>query len=816
MNATTSRAADTPTGAGAGTGTGTAPRDFIRAIVADDLAAGRHATVATRFPPEPNGYLHIGHAKSIVLNFGLARENGGTCNLRFDDTNPLTEDMEFVESIQENVRWLGYEWDALHFASDYFDRLYDRAERLIEKGLAYVDSLSEEEIRAHRGTVTEPGRESPYRDRSVEENLDLFRRMREGEFPEGSHVLRAKIDMAAPNMKMRDPLLYRIRHAEHYRTGDRWCIYPMYDFTHCLSDSFERITHSLCTLEFENNRELYDWILDAVEEPEPHPRQIEFARLNLSYTVLSKRRLLELVEEGHVEGWDDPRMPTLSGLRRRGLTPAAIRDFCERIGVARADNVVDVALLEHSVRDDLNTRAPRVLCVLRPLKLVIENYPEGPPGGAEELDAPYFPRDVGKPGSRKLPFSRELWIERDDFALDPPKGFHRLAPGREVRLRYGYVVRCTGVVRDPETGEVTEVRCTYDPQTRGGSAPDGRKVKGTIHWVSAAHAREAEVRLYDRLFQVPRPAAGEGDYRSHLNPESLVTLTGCKLEPAAADSEPGARFQFERQGYFYRDPVANAGRGPGEPPVFHRIVTLRDTWAKVAGRAATGQGDRNGPQEDLRAKARERFVDPPEGDRKPDRRPAALRRDPLDALSAVERSRYDRLITELAVGPEDARVLATDPEEDGRADLFREAVAVHDSPRTVANWLVNELPRAGGDRPVSELPFGGRELAELVALVDDGTLSSTLGREVLEELVARGGSPREIVRRRDLEQVSDAAALEAAVERALAEHPEEAERLRSGEDKLRGFFVGRVMRATGGKANPELVQRLLRERSGAG
>ena len=550
------------------------PRDFLRAIVAEDLASGKHSVVRTRFPPEPNGYLHIGHAKAIVLNFGVARELGGTCNLRFDDTNPLTEEMEYAEAIQEDVRWLGFEWDGLFFASDYFEALYERAEVLIRKGLAYVDDLSEEEIREYRGTVTEPGRPSPYRDRPVEENLDLFRRMRAGELPDGSCVLRAKIDLASPNMKMRDPLVYRIRHAEHYRTGRAWCIYPFYDFTHCLSDSIERITHSFCTLEFENNRELYDWFIDAVDEPEPHPRQIEFARLNLSYTVLSKRRLLELVQEKRVEGWDDPRMPTLSGLRRRGVTPAAIRDFCERIGVARADNVVDVEMLEHSIRDDLNTRAPRVLCVLRPLKLIVESYPEGE---TEELDAPYFPHDVGKPGARKLPFSRELWIERDDFAEQPPQGFHRLAPGREVRLRYGYIVRCVGVDRDPATGEVTAVRCVHDPESRGGSAPDGRRVPGTIHWVSAAHAADVEVRLYDRLFRVPRPAGGEEDYRSHLNPESLVVIEGAKLEPAAAGAEPGSRFQFERQGYFYLDPKLSAGGRR----VFNRTVTLRDTWAKI-------------------------------------------------------------------------------------------------------------------------------------------------------------------------------------------------------------------------------------------
>ncbi len=767
------------------------PRDFIRAIVAADLASGKHSRIATRFPPEPNGYLHIGHAKSICLNFGVAGENGGTCNLRFDDSNPETEEMEYVESIQKDIRWLGFEWDGLHFASDYFEALYDRAETLIEKGLAYVDSLSEDEIRAYRGTVTEPGRESPYRSRSVEENLELFRRMRAGELPDGAAVLRAKIDMAAPNMKMRDPLLYRIRHAEHYRRGSAWSVYPLYDFTHCLSDSLERITHSFCTLEFENNREIYDWILDAVGEPEPHPRQIEFARLNLSYTVLSKRRLLELVREGHVEGWDDPRMPTLSGLRRRGVPSAAIRDFSERVGVARADNVVDYALLEHSIRDALNTEAPRVLAVLDPLKVVIENYPESPAGQAEELEAPYFPRDVGKPGSRALPFSRELWIERDDFSEDPPKGYHRLAPGREVRLRYGYFIRCTGVVKDEATGRVTEVRCTYDPATRGGSAPDGRKVRGTIHWVSAGSALEAEVRLYDRLFTVSRPAAGAEDYRTYLNPESLVVARGARIEPSVASAAPGSRFQFERQGFFFLDPKASAEGAP----VFNRIVTLRDGWVRQESRepapaAATGPEPTGVAEPDAGKSGR---PSPPP--------------DPRQGLDPQALERFERFRGERGLDAQDARLLAEDP---ARAELFEEALARHDNARAIANWIVNDLLREAKERPLAELPFGGAELAELVALVDDGTLSTPLAREVFARLVEAGGSPRAIARERGLEQVSDASALDPLVARVLAEHPEEAERLRAGEAKLLGYFVGQVMRESRGKANPAEVQRILK------
>ncbi len=549
-----------------------APRDFIREIVAADLASGATGgRVATRFPPEPNGYLHIGHAKSICLNFGIAREFGGSCNLRMDDTNPAKEDEEYVDSIIADVRWLGFDWgDRLYYASDYFERLYGFAERLIEGGKAYVDDQSAEEIRATRGTLTEPGRNSPWRGRPVAENLDLFRRMRAGEFPDGARVLRAKIDMAAPNVVLRDPTLYRIKRATHHRTGDAWCIYPMYDFAHCLSDAIEGITHSICTLEFEINRPLYDWVIENADAP-ARPRQYEFARLNLTYTVLSKRKLLRLVQGGTVSGWDDPRMPTLSGFRRRGYTPEAIRAFCEKIGVGKRDSTVDVALLEHCLREDLNRRAPRMMGVLRPLKLVVENYPEG---RTEELDAVNNPEDPGA-GSRKLPFSRELWIDREDFREDPPKGFLRLAPGREVRLRYAYFVTCTGVVKDAG-GEVVEVRCTYDPATRGGDAPDGRKVKVTLHWVSAARAQEAEVRLYDRLFAQENPDEAE-DFLTALNPSSLEVLRDCKIEPALAEAAPGAIVQFERVGYFAAD--ARESR-PGSP-VFNRAVTLRDAWEKI-------------------------------------------------------------------------------------------------------------------------------------------------------------------------------------------------------------------------------------------
>ena len=551
--------------------------DFIRNIIAEDLRINKNeGRVVTRFPPEPNGYLHIGHAKSICLNFGIAAENkGGVCHLRFDDTDPGKEDIEYIESIKADVKWLGFDWGKhLYYASDYFDQLYEYAVQLIKKGKAYVCSLSPEEIKEYRGTLTEPGKDSPYRSRPVEENLDLFARMRAGEFGDGTHILRAKIDMASPNLNMRDPAIYRIKRMPHHRTGNKWCIYPMYDYTHCLSDSIEGITHSICTLEFEDHRPLYDWVLDQLEV-ECHPQQIEFARLNLSHTIMSKRKLLKLVESGVVTGWDDPRMPTISGLQRRGYTPESIRDFCERIGVAKRDSTVDVALLEHCVRQDLNQRAPRVMGVLRPLRVVIENYPEDQ---VEELEAINNPEDPGM-GSRKVPFSRVLYIEQEDFRENPPKKYFRLAPGREVRLRYAYYIKCVGVVKDEQTGEIIELRCTYDPETRGGGAPDGRKVKATLHWVSAAHSLRAEVRLYDHLFLKANPdeVKDEGDFRANFNPNSLETLTSCRVEPGLANAAQGSRFQFERQGYFCVDTKDSSDKAL----VFNRTVTLRDTWAKI-------------------------------------------------------------------------------------------------------------------------------------------------------------------------------------------------------------------------------------------
>jgi glutaminyl-tRNA synthetase len=555
-------------------------QSFIRKIVDEHLASGRFAGVVTRFPPEPNGYLHIGHAKSICLNFGLARDYGGRCHLRYDDTNPTKETEEYVAAIEDDVRWLGFDWGPhLYHASDYFEQLYGWAVQLVEAGLAYVDDLSADEIREHRGTLTGPGRESPWRDRPVAENLDLFRRMRAGEFADGARVLRAKIDMASPNLNLRDPVMYRIRKVPHQQTGDAWCIYPMYDWAHGQSDSIEGVTHSICTMEYEDHRPLYDWYLDRLGLH--HPQQIEFARLNLSHTVLSKRRLLALVEGGHVAGWNDPRMPTIAGLRRRGYTPEAIRDFCERVGVAKNAALTDLALLEHCLRDDLNRRAPRAMAVLRPLRLVIENYPEGQ---VEMMEAANNPEDPSM-GTRQVPFSRVLYIERDDFRETPPKKYYRLFPNNEVRLRWAYLVRCTGWATD-ERGEVVEVRCTYDPATRGGEAPDGRRPRATIHWVSAAHAVEAEVRLYDHLFRTPVPGAGRAgeDWLPDLNPGSLERVTGARLEPSLARAEPGARYQFERNGYFCADTVDSA---PGRP-AWNRTVTLRDTWARIEKGAGSG------------------------------------------------------------------------------------------------------------------------------------------------------------------------------------------------------------------------------------
>ncbi|HEY52118.1 MAG TPA: glutamine--tRNA ligase/YqeY domain fusion protein [Caldilineae bacterium] len=764
-------------------------KDFIREIVAEDNRTGRYGgRVVTRFPPEPNGFLHIGHAKSISLNFGVAEENGGVCHLRFDDTNPETEDMSYVESIQRDIRWLGFDWgEHLYFASDYFEQFYAFAVRLIEAGRAYVDSLSEEEIRVYRGTVTEPGRNSPYRERSVEENLELFRRMRAGEFPDGAHVLRAKIDMASPNMKMRDPLLYRIRHASHYRRGDEWCIYPMYDFAHPLEDAIENVTHSLCTLEFENNRAVYDWLLDSLFD-EPRPHQYEFARLALDYTVMSKRKLLQLVNEGYVSGWDDPRMFTISGLRRRGVTPEAIRTFVERVGVAKVNSRVETVLLEHTIRDDLNYRARRVMAVLDPLKVVISNYP----AGAEEwLDADYWPRDIPREGTRKVPFGRTIYIEREDFAEEPPRGFKRLSPGQEVRLRHSYVIKCEEVIRD-ELGRVLELRCTYDPTTLG-ARPRGRKVKGAIHWVSAEHALPAEVRLYDRLFARANPDdTSEGKtFKDYLNPNSLITLDRAFVEPSIAADPTDTRYQFERQGYFIQDAVDSRP----EALVFNRIIGLRDTWTKRAEPAPQAGASRP--------------VDPAgmvvEGTRSEARDRARAENPPLQAA-------YERYRTEFGLEEQDADLLSGDLTT---AAFFDAALAAHNNPKSLANWINNVLQGEIKDATIASLPFGGAEFGKLVALVDAKTISHNQGKQVLAEMLANGGDPETIVAAKGMKQISDADALAPIIDQIMADNAGKVSAYRNGKIGLLGFFMGQVMRQTGGKANPQLVKTLLEEKLSA-
>ncbi|HVW34094.1 MAG TPA: glutamine--tRNA ligase/YqeY domain fusion protein [Acidimicrobiia bacterium] len=761
--------------------------DFIRDIIDEDNRTGKYGgKVLTRFPPEPNGYLHIGHAKSICLNFGLAEQYGGRCNLRFDDTNPEKEEVEYVESIMNDVRWLGFSFgDRALYASDYFEEMYELALVVIGNGEAYVDDLSDEEIREYRGTLSEPGRPSPYRDRSVEENLDLFRRMRAGEFGDGERVLRARIDLAASNMKMRDPLLYRIRHAEHHRTGSAWCIYPMYDWAHPLEDAIEGVTHSLCTLEFENNRELYDWVIDHTGVSARHgyvrPYQHEFARLALDYTVMSKRKLLTLVEEGHVAGWDDPRMPTIAGMRRRGYRPEAIRAFADLIGVAKVNSTVDIGKLEYCVRDDLNWIAPRVLGVLTPLPVTVTSWPEG---SVEQLVAPYFPADVGKPGERTVPFTRELFIDRDDFSLDPPPGWQRLAPGRTVRLRHGYCVTCDSVETDA-SGEVVSLSVTHLPGSVG-TSPDGVKVSGVIHWVSAPESISAEVRLYDRLFKDPRPEDAGGDFIANLNPDSLEVVADARLEPSLAGAEPGSRWQFERVGYFFVDPLDGA---------FNRIVTLRDSWARVDAGPARAE-----PKEKS-AKARTR---PPKKSGT-EYRAEARRRDPVLA------ERFGRYTAELGLSENDADLLTGDRPT---GDLFEAAVSGGGPAAAVARWIVNELPRELGDRELDEVALTGAALGGLVRAVESGTISGPAGKEVFAVLVAVGGDPDAIIAERGLAQISDESAIAAMVDEVIAANPDKAEAYRAGRTNLAGFFVGQVVRASQGKANPQVVQKLVAQRLG--
>ncbi len=755
-------------------------------MIRGDVAAGRYGgQVVTRFPPEPNGYLHIGHAKAICVDFGVAVEFRGRCHLRMDDTNPTTESMEYVEAIQKDVRWLGFDWgEHMYYASDYFERLYELGEKLIQLGRAYVCDLSDDDFSAkYRGTITQAGNESPYRGRPVAESLDLFRRMRAGEFQAGQRVLRAKIDMASPNMKLRDPPLVRIKHAHHYRTGDAWCIYPLYDYAHCLEDSFEGVTHSLCTMEFESARDLYDWVITATEVPHV-PHQTEFARLNLTYTVMSKRKLLELVEKKHVNGWDDPRLPTLAGLRRRGFTPEAIRDFCAKIGVAKNLSTVDVALLESCVRDDLDRKSPRVMAVLRPLKLVIESVAEG---AVEALDAPYWPEGT-RPASeaaalsRALPFSRTLFIERDDFMEEPPAGYHRLAPGRSVRLRHSHVVTCTGVVKN-DAGEVIEVRCSHAPSAGGGTP--AKRVDGTIHWVSASEALDVEVRLYDRLFSVEAPGQGDGDFTLEMNPHSLEILRA-KVEPSAGRAQAGDRFQFERLGYFYADPDSKTGA-----PVFNRVVPLKDSWVKSA---TTSDASRHS------AAKKERKAEAGKS-------PAAPKTEQAE-LSPAAASLRDAhgLPAELA------RVITQEPL---LGELLQQALAAPGGAgiaKPVALLLVNEVLGEARSRKLETVPFRGAALVELQKLQADGTISSAQVKEVLLQMMATGKPPRDIVAEKGLAQISGADALAPLVEQVLAESADAVQRYRAGNVNVLGALVGMVMKKSQGRANAKLVSELLKQK----
>ena len=738
-------------------------KDFLRTIVQDDLKSGKYKEVITRFPPEPNGFPHIGHAKSIAINFGIARDYNGHCNLRMDDTNPTTEDTAYVEALKNAVEWLGFEWkDDVRYTSDYFHQLYAWAQELIKMEKAYVDSLDEETMREYRGTVKEPGKRSKYAERSVEENLDLLEKMKNGEFKDGEHVLRAKIDMSAANMKMRDPLLYRIRHAHHYRAGNEWAIYPMYDFGHCLSDYIEGVTHSICTLEFENNREIYDWMIDTLGLEPPRPYQYEFARLNINYTVMSKRKLLELVNEKYVYGWDDPRLPTIAGLRRRGYTPESILNFCESVGVAKANSTVDVAQLEFAIRDDLNTKVPRVMCVLDPLKVTIENYQ-----GDEELDGSYYPEDVPKEGSRKIPFSKEIYIERDDFEENPPKGYFRLTPDQAVRLRYGYIITCKEVIKD-ENGNITEIIAEYNPNSKSGSDTSGIKVKSAIQWVEAKTAKAVEVRLYDRLYKCEAPEGLED-----LNPDSLKIINNALIEPAVITDKLDERFQFERQGYFYADPVDYTN----EKPVFNKIVGLKDSWGKK----------KKTPQSTPKEKKVQ--ID---GEAEP--------------MTEEQQKLFEKYTKELKLNNMVADILARDEK---LSSFYSDALAVNNSPVSIANLVANDVAKELKEKEISDLKFNAAQIAELVKMLDDETISSKIAKQVFEEMVKTGENPNKIVEDKGLVQISDPTVIEPIIDEIIAKNPENVEKFKAGNNKLLGFFVGQTLKATGGKANPQVVNQLV-------
>ena len=743
-------------------------KDFLRVIIEEDLKSGKYKEVVTRFPPEPNGFPHIGHAKSIYINFGIASEYNGRCYLRMDDTNPTKEDTKYVEALKDAVKWLGFDWgNSVHFTSDYFPKLYDYAVELIKMGKAYVDSLDEEDIRKYRGTVTEAGKRSKYSERSIEENLDLFLRMKNGEFKDGEHILRAKIDMNAANMKMRDPLLYRIRHAHHFRAGDRWSIYPMYDFAHCLSDYIEGISHSFCTLEFENNRDIYDWVLDTLGLKSQRPYQYEFARLSINYTVMSKRKLLELVEGGQVDGWDDPRMPTIAGYRRRGYTRESILKFCDQIGIAKANSTVDVAQLEFCIRDDLNTKVPRVLCVLDPLKITIENYEDH-----EEIDAPYYPHDVPKDGSRKLPFSRNIYIERDDFNENPPKGYFRLTPEQPVRLRHGYIITCKKVIKD-DNGNIVEIKAEYHPDSKSGDDTSGIKVKSAIQWVSAKEAKTVEVRLYDRLYSSESPESIED-----LNPDSLKVIKNALIEPAVINEKPDVRFQFERQGYFYADPIDYTD----EKPVFNKIVGLKDSWGKKT------KVTQNTPK----PQAKKVQVD---GE--------------VVAMNEVQKRLFNKYTNEHGLNNEVANTLARD---ENLSSFYEKAISSLNSPISIANIVTNEVAREIKENQGSQLKFSSAQIAELIKMVDDEIISNKIAKVVFEDMAKSGKNPTQIVETKGLVQISDPSKISPIIDEVIAKNSDNLAKFKAGNSKLLGFFVGQVLKATGGKANPKIVNQLVAQK----
>ncbi|MEA1982417.1 MAG: glutamine--tRNA ligase/YqeY domain fusion protein [Campylobacterota bacterium] len=739
-------------------------KDFLRTIVEKDLQAGKYKEVVTRFPPEPNGFPHIGHAKSIAINFGIANDYNGHCNLRMDDTNPTKEDTKYVEALKDAVEWLGFEWDGnVRFTSDYFHQIHDYAVELIKMGKAYVDSVDEESMRELRGSVTEAGKRSKYAERSIEENLDLFERMKNGEFKDGEHVLRAKIDMAAANMKMRDPLLYRIRNVHHYRAGDEWAIYPMYDFAHCLSDYIEGVSHSICTLEFENNRDIYNWVLETLVLNVKRPFQHEFARLGINYTVMSKRKLLELVEGGQVSGWDDPRMPTIAGYKRRGYTPESILTFCEQIGIAKANSMVDVAQLEFCIRDDLNTKVPRVMAVLDPLKVTIENYE-----GSEELNASYYPEDVPKEGERKIPFSREIYIEREDFMENPPKGYFRLTPEQPVRLKHAYIITCKEIIKDAD-GKIVEIKAEYNPNSKSGQDTSGIKVKSAIQWVSAAEAKEVEVRVYDRLYSSENPESLED-----LNPTSLTVIKNALIEPAVITEKPDERFQFERQGYFYTDPVDYTD----EKPVFNKIVGLKDSYSKK----------KKTPVEAPKEKKVQ--ID---GE--------------VAAMSEAEQALFDKYTNELKLNSEVANTLARDTK---LSAFYEEALEALNSPVALANIVTNEVARELKES--DKLAFNTTQVAELIKMVDDGTISNKIAKQVFEEMAKSGDNPSKIVEAKGLVQISDPAVIAPIIDEIIAKNPDNVAKFKDGNKKLLGFFVGQVLKSTGGKANPQVVNQLVAEK----